>query len=44
LIINYLSFKKYSVVVSAFLYFPLDEYQEFQKRLVEYPLIKKDLE
>jgi DNA-binding MarR family transcriptional regulator len=24
--------------------FTMDEYQEFQKRLVEYPLIKKDLE
>jgi predicted secreted Zn-dependent protease len=24
--------------------FTVDEYQEFQKRLVEYPLIKKDLE
>jgi hypothetical protein len=41
---TFLSFKKSSVVISAFLYLPLDEYQEFQKRLVEYPLIKKDLE
>jgi hypothetical protein len=24
--------------------FTVDEYQEFQKRLIEYPLIKKDLE